>query len=80
MFVNLLKLSKTNKKKNYIPSSSVRTVIGYDLGPSPTEVPAKTQILYSVHFFNSSKTKLVELSVVIVASLSDRPTSTKNTL
>lgn len=30
---------------NYIPSSSVRTTIGYDLGPSPILVPANTHIL-----------------------------------
>lgn len=65
----------------YIPSSCVRTVSGYDLGPSPTLVPARTQILYSVQRFSSSSTMDVALfSVVTVASLSDRPASTRNTL
>ena len=39
-----------------LPSSPVRTTTGYDIGPSPTEVPASIQIRYSVHLSSSSIT------------------------
>lgn len=64
-----------------LPSSRVRTEIGYDDGPSPTDVPASTQILYSVHRFRSSSTSAVPLSTRCgSASESDTPLSAAITL
>lgn len=67
----------TSKKKQInVPSSWVLTVIGQLAGPSPTLVPASTQILYSVHLLSSSRMNVVSLSLITLASLSERPAST----
>lgn len=63
-----------------VPSSWVRTVMGKEAGPSPTEVPARTQMRYCVQRLSSSRTKLVAFSLLTEASLSERSASTKCSL